>query len=241
MANITCTNCGASTEHTAKFCRRCGIPLSFGEATTKNLDAPAIDEPRTQHVNAAPTTPSYLAPGYYPPAPALPTQGLQKARHKWTIIGLASLVLILLLALVAVLFLRERSEYEARTPIIDAPQPPPSPRVPGNIPGHPPPPLPPAPPTPGARGQGQGLGREMVYPGADIVNEVNAGPAGTVLMMETRDGIDKVFGWYEQRLRDPNIVKRRDGTSILTARGTAVVIKTISGRTSITLTLGVVQ
>lgn len=232
MAIISCANCGADTEHTARFCRKCGNPINLGEATTKNLDAPTISEQRTQHVNVSPTTPSYLAPGPVPPFPAYPTQNIGSPSHKWAIIGLASLVVVLLIALGILLLNRSVEEPAGATmpPTIVIPRAP-------EAPVPPIPPMPPIPPIPPVQGQGSVISTDLIYPGAEKENEFSAGTSGFV-KLRTEDPIGEVVKWYEDKLKDEKIIKLPDGTSVLKSGSVAIVIKSEGDGTSIVITRG---
>lgn len=234
MAIIHCTNCGADTEHTAKFCRKCGSPVNLNEAVTKSFDAQVEDESWTRHVNVSPTAPSYLAPGPVPPAPAPVTQGFAKSNQKWVIIGLASLVVILVIALAAVLLTRTVNPEEEFG------------RVPGppNI-GHPEipqvPPVPPIPipPTPPARpGPGRTIGADLIYPGAAIESQIDLGVGGVLLKLQTEDSARKVLAWYEEKLNNEMVKRLPEGTSVITAEGLAIVIKREDDSTTIIITRG---
>jgi hypothetical protein len=230
MAIIACTNCGADTEHTAKFCRKCGSPVNLGEATTRSLDAQAaLDEAKTRHVNVSPTTPSYIAPGMQMPPPAAPTQSFEKSRHKWAIITLASLVVILFLALAAVLITLSDNE----PPAVDQPT---SASEPPGL-EAPIPPLPPlTPPPPGSRGTGPAAGTGLKYPGAENIGEVKRGSGVLVLRLKTDDPVDEVVKWYESKSGDKKVIKLPDGSTIISSGATSIIIKSESDGTKILIT-----
>ncbi len=124
MANMVCANCGASIEEGARFCRQCGRPIVYSEATTRELDPPQYFEPQTRPVNAADTSPTY-SPMMGMPAHA--TQSMEGRGQKKAIIILSAVVAVLLVALLVVILVSRQS------PLVTVQTPPDAPRGPIGI------------------------------------------------------------------------------------------------------------
>jgi hypothetical protein len=220
-----CSNCGAAIESNLRFCRRCGHAIDLSEATTRTLDVPSAVEQATQHINSAPTAPSYMPPGVMPPMHASTTSGLRRSGPNRTVILLASLVGFLLIALAALVIITAVLEPDA-TPeqprIAPPPQttvgpPPPPPVPPGVIVPHPPPP-------PATASGTSTISREMIYPGAAITMEINRAEGGSVLQLHTTDSFDKVVSWYTTKLRPTKTMRTVGPTAILRGEGFSAII-----------------
>jgi hypothetical protein len=226
MESFYCSNCGAPIESNLKFCRRCGKPVNLSEATTRTLDPPPVIEPATQHMNAAQTGPSYLPPAaMMPPLPAQTTKGLGPAGQNRTVLILAGLVGFLLIALAVLAIITSRISREI-VPDLPAMQPPPATSVPpvSRAPQLPvAPPVPPPPPATAAPGNPP-ISREMVYPGAAIIMEMNRSGGGSVLQLNTTDSYDKVVAWYTGKLRPSKTVRTVGNTTILKGAAISAII-----------------
>ncbi|HWP45310.1 MAG TPA: hypothetical protein VNO14_18855 [Blastocatellia bacterium] len=207
--------------------------MNLSEATTRNFDDPVTSEPRRHHVNVGATTPSYLAPDPYPPMQALPTHRIDHSRYKWTIIALASLVLILLLALGVIFFARYSPEPRVAgglpgTPEIVIPRPPEAPAPPA-APDTPPPP-------PGIPGDGRRISADLIYPGAEEIGRIKAGPVASVVRLRASATVEEVVQWYEYRLTGEKVIKTPNGNTVISLGSLAIMIKPGPGGTNIMIT-----
>lgn len=232
MATINCPECGTEIQDTAKFCRACGRSLSQSEATTRFFDEPVQTGAPTQDINSVPTAPSYSPPSfpahYQPHFPAAPsTQGFEKkGGNKTTIIVLAGMVIVLLLALAGIgawfIF-----DDRGRPVVVQIPPPPPGPTSPPAIPEVPPipeiPPIPPIPPivlpeTPPA-GTAGAISKDLIYPGAKETMRV-----GKMIQLRTSDPLNKVSDWYIQKLGSAKKVLIPGGSTILKTDSLTVIV-----------------
>ena len=250
MANLYCDNCGAEVEEAAKFCRRCGQPQDWSEATTRTLEEPSRREAPTRHVNPAPTAPSY--PVYAPPPglpvdPAATTRGLEGSGQKRTVIFLASLVGILLIgfiALLAITFSASNGPPPMPPPPMTAPQRPPI--IVPETPAVPEPPEPPEPPDaedePDAE-DAEGEAPEAItipkssltYPGSEVILDMTTSKGTGMLQLKTKDAFDKVVGWYTSKF-DMTQKIQLPGSVILEGEKVTAIIASGDNGTLITLT-----
>lgn len=248
MAMITCPKCSAEIQDTARFCRQCGQAVNPSEATTKFFDPPPQTATPTQGIEAVPTAPSFTLPSFpetyqahYPAAPA--TQGFENKGRNKAIIILASLVVVLVLALAGLgaWFIFGGGDRGGPPGFIAIP-----PQPPGSADIHvppppPPPPVPVDPPIapvepPAAPGSGGAtISNDLIYPGAQETMRVGASGKARVLRLQTDDSIDKVTAWYTQRL---NTTKKIvvPGSTILKTDRINVVITGSGDGTQILLT-----
>lgn len=223
MSSVPCVKCGAEIAPGTRFCRRCGQPAldvsSVSEATTRVLRPTAERDASTQHWNAQPTGPAYIAPNEQssPQAPA--TKGLERAGRRskaWLISLLIVIPLVALLAL-TIFVLKSRNTLPIR-PVVSVPGAPPHPP---NIPGHPPP------------GGATSANSELIYPGAEITMNLNRGAEESILQLRTSDPFEKVVDWYAGRLKAAEVVRIPGQNTILQKDGTHVVITATGEGTSI--------
>ena len=222
MQFFTCSNCGAALDQSAKFCRQCGQPSDPSELTTRKLEEPPRYEHPTQPANAGFTSPAYLPPNAFPPQGPV-TRSMEQTGQKKTIITLAVLVAVLLVALsgLAIYITTMRGP---NIPVPRAPQPPIS-----STPPQPPTP----PPTPGGVTT---IGKELIYPGSEVIMEVNSGRDGKVVQLRATDSFDKIVDWYSERINLKNRVRLPGSNTILEGEGVAVVINSRGDDTHITVT-----
>lgn len=224
MAIVSCTSCGAQIEDTSRFCRLCGRSFDPTELATRKLEPGVEFHAPTQPVNQSPTTPAYVAPVQYPEVPA--TNDLTRvSQNRTAIVLLAATVGLLLLLLIAVVYVKLRSNSAPIAPPATSITTPPRP------PGAPAPPFAP-PATAGAI-----VGEELIYPGSDEVMTINAKGKG-VLQLQTTDSASRVVEWYIARLKPTQHNKRPGGIEILRAGDITVLISSGEDETSIMITRG---
>ena len=237
MSNITCAKCGAEIAAGSRFCRRCGQPApvatrdrsissSVLEAETRTFKAPPTDYATpTQHINSPPTGPAYIAPGQPPTPPVAATKPLEPSgsKVKWALlIGLLLILLIVPVTFAVVKILRSRTS-QPQPPVITAPEIPP----------------PPQPPPPPGRGGSSAPNNPLVYPGAETVMDMSEKDEGRVLQLRTRDPLDKVVGWYVEKIKPTNHVKvPGENVTVLNGEGINVVITDKGAQTEIIITQG---
>ena len=224
MAIVSCTSCGAQIEDTSRFCRVCGRSFDPTELATRKLEPGVAFHAPTQPVNQSPTTPAYVAPVQYPEVPA--TNDLTRvSQNRTAMVLLAATVGLLLLLLIAVVYVKFRSNSApiAPPPVISIPTVPP--------PGAPPPPF--APPATGDAV----VGEDLIYPGSKEVMTVSAEGKG-LLHLQTTDPASRVVEWYTTRLKPTQHIRLPGGSAILRAGDIAVVIGSGEGETSIMITRG---
>jgi hypothetical protein len=244
MKTVSCSNCGTTIESNQRFCRKCGQPINFSEATTRTLDPPSVIEPSTQHINSTPTSPSYFPPDAARPVPAQATTELRASAQKRMIIVMAGLIGFLAVALIVLAVIASRisqnSAHEQSATTQPQQTPPPSAR---QIPPLPPvtvqPPVPQPPPAPTAPSATTGgattISREMVYPGAKITTEINRSEGGSALQLQTDDSFDKVVAWYTAKLKPVKTLKTLGPTAILQGESVSAIINGTGNGTSIFL------
>lgn len=221
MTIFSCAYCGAEIEETAKFCRRCGRPSNHLEATTRTLEQPRNFESPTRHVNSMPTAPSFLDSGYQPPAPAPVTSSLEPRGQKRTIIVLASLVVVLLIALIGVVAFTRLVGVgnDPEPPFAGVPQPPGTHSPPPNPPHPPLPPLP-----PGGPRELTHISASLIYPGAETIVSMARGPEGSVLQLRTNDPAERVIEWYVSQINPTKHINIPGGNAILHGDNITAVI-----------------
>lgn len=235
MAIMVCGNCGASIEDAARFCRKCGRPIIYSEATTRELDPPQYAEPQTRPVNAADTAPSFVPmAGMPPPAPV--TQSIEGGGQKRTIIILSGVVAVLLVTLLIVLLASRQNPIVTVTP-----RPPETPRGGVGIGGGPRPVQPPrapgtpeAPATPATPVPSDWLH----YPGSEKTMIMNGDGEGQVLKLLTDDDIDTVADWYRGRVKVREILNMPGETVMMQAENTVIILSREGDQTGIMITLG---
>jgi len=242
MEMINCPACGTEIQDTAKFCRQCGQAVNPAEATTKLFDEPVQTATPTQGINAIPTTPSYSPPSFpasYQPSymAAATTQGLENKSRNKTVIILASLVVVLLLALagLSAWFIFGGGSPRSGGIVVEIPDMPNVPHAP------PPPPVPPVPPVDPPAPPGSGgatISKDLIYPGAEETMRVGGKDGARVLRLQTNDPINKVSDWYVQRLSATKKIVVPGGSTILKANGITVLITGDRKGTQIVLTSG---
>ncbi|HKP12005.1 MAG TPA: hypothetical protein VJZ91_07840 [Blastocatellia bacterium] len=241
MQEATCNRCGASVVFSAKFCRQCGNPLDTSEMTTRSLDAPpaeaqSFDHP-TRPANAGITSPTYAPPSMMQPQPPASIIGsAPPANNKTVLFVLLGIIAALMICLGVVAFL-----VLGRSSSI--PIPPPPPRAtsekapPAGQPGIPPPPpgiVPPMPAPPGGGNVQFPFDDALLYPNAKTVMAINARD-GRVAQLQSSDPIDKVAGWYLDKLKATEDV-RMPGQRILSGKGMKVILSGGDEGTMIMLT-----
>lgn len=245
MVMINCPACGTEVQDTAKFCRQCGQAINSSEATTKLFDEPVQTATPTHGINAIPTGPSYTPPSfpanYQPPYMAgATTQGLENKSRNKTVLILASMVVVLLLALAGLsawfVFGGGDQDGPPGSGGITAP-PPAKPDLP--IPPSPPsPPVPPIAPPAAPGSGGAAISKDLIYPGAEETLRVGGRDGARVLRLQTSDPINKVSDWYTQRLSATKKMVVAGGATILKASGLTVLLTGDSQGTQIMLTSG---
>lgn len=239
ISKTTCDNCGSPLIPGARFCRQCGKlladsfePSSVTEATTRVFDASAdaAAPPFTQHVNARPTGPAYVAPGEAQFIQTPPAAGPPKKSRVGKILlisfgVIALFIAVVSLAVVAALWNRRPGPG----PAVAVPGRPPMPPPPNA--GPPPDAGPPPPGAPVAPSAG-----EFIYPGAATVMNFGQGDGGAVIQLRTEDSFDKVFNWYAERLKPAQIVRPPgDSTGVIRSEKAAAIITAVDGQTNIML------
>jgi hypothetical protein len=224
----------------SKFCRLCGRP-SPSEATTRSFAPPPGVESNTNYINPAATGPSYMPPQFIAPpgsqfvtGPVADTGKLGAGSQKRTIIVLASMVGVLLIAVIVMaFFLFEGSPTQDN--YFGGPTPPGAP-TPPTPPRAPTPPRPPeAPPLPGS---GTSLiDRSLIYPGSTTAVDINTGGA-SVIQLNSDDPADKVIKWYKEKLNPSREVTVPGPTTILSTKDIKVVINPVGSGSLITLKKG---
>ncbi|HYP27671.1 MAG TPA: zinc ribbon domain-containing protein [Blastocatellia bacterium] len=222
MGLIKCNNCGIQAEETARFCRRCGQPVSRMDPGPDGYFSPTDYEAPTRPMNDGFTSPSYYpaAPMPLPQAPSTNNLGRGNNRSTALILGIVVGVLLLIVAVLGAYIALD--EKEAPVDEVTAIAPPPE--RPGGVIPHPPiPPVPPPPPLPGGPGA---VGRVDVprYPGAEEIMEMVSTETGNVVQLQTTDSIRKVTDWYKARINSTKDITLPGGVSVLRGQGLMVVI-----------------
>lgn len=223
MAINHCNNCGVQVEETARFCRRCGQPVSRFDPGPRGYVSPTDYEAPTRPMNDGFTTPSY-----YPPSPVQPmqvpsTSNLGQGSQTRKVLWIVALILVLLVGF-TVISTRFVVGLMSEGPAASAPQ------APGVHPPAPPipavPPVPPVPPPPPPVTEGSGAVRVDVprYPGAEQVMEMVSPEEGNVVQLQTTDSISKVTDWYKARINSTKNITLPGGVSVLRGHGLTVVI-----------------
>ena len=70
----------------------------------------------------------------------------------------------------------------------------------------------------------QPVNKSLVYPGAQIVLNLDSGGGGGVLQLKTADPIDKVADWYEATLKPSKIMRVGPTVIMKTDTATATII-----------------
>ncbi len=181
-----------------------------------------------------------MMPGGVPLEPAPPTNELApRSSQKKTIFVLASLVVILLIAVVGMgifMFVNDSNGTPAPPTEIASPPPgglanPPS----GPAIAIPEPPEPPEPPT--ARADTD-INPDLKYPGARTVMDMNSGVEGHVTQMQARAPIEKVVEWYVAKLKPTKRVTLPGGGAVLKNKGITAVITGGEGEAMILIKQG---
>jgi hypothetical protein len=223
MDNMICANCGASIEGGARFCRKCGRPIIYSEATTRELDPPQYVEPQTRPVSAADTSPSF-AP--MPGLPAYPTQNIEGRGQKRTIIILSAVVAALLVTLLIVLLVGRRESTVATPRAPEVPRPPAGIGPPGRPgPGQ-------QPTTPEAPVADETLD----FPGAE--KTVTRTGEAEIITLKTDANMDDVVEWYRSK-PGTQVIFEVPGESTMLRTGNAMIIIAMdNGETAIVITKG---
>jgi hypothetical protein len=197
MAIISCSNCGADIDHTARFCRLCGQAINQAEAQTARMPIPDQFGAATQGFDPSPTFPTYGMPQTMPAAAAPDTQPIEKRRHKRLFVIALSLIAFFIVAIAGLgvaLTFWGRPSHRAR--------------------GFPPPPAAPRhPPIPQSEDQ-PAIIRGLMYPDARVILNMVARNGSSVIQLYTADPIDRVARWYEVRIQ-PNTKKIVPGESVM--------------------------
>jgi hypothetical protein len=201
------------------------------ELTTRELREPPRYEATTQPSNPAYTSPAYLPPDAYLQQPQSTRESGQGSQKK-AIITLSIIIAALLLALSALaIFMIVRQPDDPDRVVVTAPAAPPFEPMPPPIVPRPPNP-PNAPSVPGGSAI---IGKELIYPGAEITMGPIGSKKGTVVQLLTSDDFDKVVEWYMEKIKPDNPV-RFPGNAVLKGEDAAAVITGGSGKTSIIVT-----
>lgn len=226
MGTVFCDNCGVSLlEETAKFCRACGKPTPLSEAATKRFDEQPGFQTATRSMGPSPTTPAYMAPFEFPPAPQ--TIDLDRKRKR-NIILVATMLAMMIFALGGLLlFLNFESDPTPDIPVVTIPN---APRAPMQ------PPIPPVPPAPPVIGRQSKIDPSLIYPGSRETMSLTAEGGKDVLKLHTDDSAKKVVDWYQARLKGNKKITIV-GQTILQAGETTVVVIDAEG-TEILITSG---
>jgi hypothetical protein len=208
--------------------------------TTRTLDAPSAEPPPFNHptrpANAGITSPTYMPPAMMPPQPPAPIIGnAPPSNNKTVLLVFLALGLTMLIGLGIVAFI-VLGRFSSR----QLPPPPPPPVTSEKAPQAPPgsgiiphPPLPPPPPPPPGSVKSS-LDPSLIYPGANVTMEVG-GTEGKVTQLQTRDGFEKVVGWYVEKIKPKNQVTIPGG-QILESEDLVALITSSGDGTSIMLT-----
>ena len=225
--NINCTKCGAEMAAGARFCRRCGQPVSAQsvlEAETRVFATPPDQTNATQHINSPLTGPAYMSPAEMPTPPSPVTKSLQPSISTTKVL-LAFLVLILLLIIpvsLAVMKILSSRNSRPETPVVTIPEVPP------------PPPAPPA----GSSGGSSPTSDSLIYPGAKTLLDITK-TDGHVLQLRTSDPVDKVVAWYVNKIKPDDTVKVPGGNvTILRGKDIKAVITATGNETDIIIKQG---
>ena len=238
MKTVSCSNCGTTIGSDQRFCRKCGQPINFSEATTRTLDPPSVIEPSTLHINSTPTSPSYFPPDTAQPMPAPTTTELRSSPQKRMMIVMVGLIGFLAVALIvlAVIASRISRNAAAEQPAMTQPQIPSPPSVTQRPPIPPVPQAPPAPSAPSVTtGGATTISRELVYPGAKITTEINRSEGGSALQLQTDDPFDKVVAWYTAKLKPVKTIRTLGPTAILQGQDMSAIINGTDNGASIFL------
>jgi hypothetical protein len=156
------------------------------------------------------------------------TSGIEPTGQKKTVIALAAIIAVLVIALSTLAFIIFFREPDGPPRVMTTPPIPSAPPVPG-VPQPQPPPGAPLPDS---------LSPELIYPGSKITMEMSGGRKGRVVKLSTPDAIETVVDWYVNKIGPAKRVKLPGGNTVLTREGLAVVITPEDDGTSILLTQG---
>lgn len=256
MANVTCSNCGATLIAGAKFCRQCGrlvvaeSAATLTEATTRTLRPPAdFGAQPTSYIPSQPTGHAYMSPVEMSSTqPAYVTSTLERKGQKQSIWLLGTLATVALLLIVAAIFalgiikFNQGGKTATTPPIVTAPEPPGV-----AVPEIPPPPQPPEPTAPSASNS---ISREFIYPESEILVDMPSGSGGSLLQLQSADSYQKVLDWYLAKLKPDNIfrspgqngvgqnaiLKSANLMAVITStgEGTQIVLKKLDGMETFT-------
>ncbi|HKP86891.1 MAG TPA: hypothetical protein VJZ26_12385 [Blastocatellia bacterium] len=195
--------------------------------TTRKLEEPLRFKTPTQPSNAGFTSPAYLPPDAFLQQSAA-TRGMGQSGQKKTIITLAVLVAVLLIALSGLAFFTffrntNSGPRAGAPPFPTAPTP--------EVPQVPRPPQ--APSQPGAR---TATAKELIYPGARVINEITGEENQRVLQLTTTDDFDKVVDWYTERIKAQKPLRVVGITAVLKGDGVTVVVTGADGGANIFIT-----
>jgi hypothetical protein len=218
MGLIKCNNCGIQAEETARFCRRCGQPVSRMDPGPDGYFSPTDYEAPTRPMNDG-----FTSPSYYPTAPAPSTNNLARGNTRRTalVLGIAVGALLLIVAFLAAYIALNDTDAPADEVTITAPPP----ERPGGVIPHPP--IPPGVPPPPPAVGGSGTGRRVDvprYPGAEEIMEVVSAENGNVVQLQTTDSIGKVTDWYKTQIKSTKDIILPGGVSVLRGQGLTIVI-----------------
>jgi hypothetical protein len=175
-----------------------------------------------------------------PPDAGLPqaaaTSGIAPTGQKKTVIALAAIIGILLVALsvLAIFLFTRRPEDSSRVIVL------PPPLIDPSVPGIPKTPRPPVPPQPDAPpgNTTTTISQDLIYPGAEITMEVKGEEKAKVVQLSTPDSFDKVVDWYVKKINPTKHVRIPGGNAVLKADDIAVMIMNGGNVTSILITQG---
>jgi hypothetical protein len=235
-------------------------PNAFSEATTRTLDSPFGAVTPTQPANAQITGAAYLPPDATnsTSTTSSETKRLSKTGQSRLIWSLSSLIVILLVALIGLLALwfgasRTSSRPQTAMTIVESshpqdatPAPPFSPGAPKTIV------IPPfAPPDVSITNQGkvrvrptlpsnslndaQSIEQGLIYPGAQVLLNLNHGEKGSVMQLRTNEPAGKVIDWYIAKLKPVKIVRPNNEAAVLESTQIKAVITAEDGGVNILL------
>ena len=226
MQTSKCVNCGADIDYATKFCRQCGRPVDPSEWTTRKLEEPSRFESPTRLANSWPTSPTYLPPDAMPPQAPV-TSSIESAGQKKTVIVLATIVALLVIALSALAILMFVRQADEAPRAMSTPTAPTAPKVPG---------VPTPPPIP--NGATTTISQDLIYPGAQVTMEVKGEEKAKMVQLNTSDSFDKVIDWYVKKIKPTKHVTIPGGNAVLKGDGIAVMIMNDGEVTSILITQG---
>ncbi len=234
MQTAYCGECGTAVDLAAKFCRKCGALQPQVEATTQLFNTAPQPENATQAIHPDPTTPAYIPPTGVPMWGQTTTGLEEKKRGNPLVWILASLVGILLVAVVVMGAILASDKGGNG---LGGGFPPPIPRrAPTDQPPQPPEPTDPPespPPDIDIETGTDTLDKSLIYPGATVEVKALETEEGAMMQLRSTDTKERIVAWYikqhnlQQKVAIPfvsTILQKGDLTVVVISAGDGVQI-----------------